>query len=155
HRRMTVQTKTSSPRVILGVLSLGGVAYALVGAVVVPALPTIQHALNTSETGVAWVLTAYLLASSVGTSVLGRLGDMYGKEHVLLWALMILAAGTLIAALSQSLAVLIVGRLLQGAAGGVFPLAFGIVRDEFPRERIAGSIGLLSAILGIGSGLGI
>ena len=141
--------------VILAVLSLGAVAYALVGAVVIPALPTIQHDLHTTETGVTWVLTAYLLAASVGTSILGRLGDIHGKEHILLWALLILGVGTLIAALSQSLPMLIVGRALQGAAGGIFPLAFGIVRDEFPRERVAGSIGLLSAILGVGSGLGI
>ncbi len=152
---MTADTKRSNPRVILAVLSLGAVAYALVGAVVIPALPTIQHDLHTSETGVTWVLTAYLLAASVGTSILGRLGDIHGKEHILLWALLILGVGTLIAALSHSLPMLIVGRALQGAAGGIFPLAFGIVRDEFPRERVAGSIGLLSAILGVGSGLGI
>jgi EmrB/QacA subfamily drug resistance transporter len=152
---MTAAVKRSNPRVTLAVLSLGAVAYALVGAVVIPALPTIQHDLHTTETGVTWVLTAYLLAASVGTSILGRLGDMHGKERILLWALLILAVGTLIAALSQSLPMLIVGRVLQGAAGGIFPLAFGIVRDEFPRERVAGSIGLLSAILGVGSGLGI
>jgi EmrB/QacA subfamily drug resistance transporter len=152
---MTAVADRSQSWTILAVLSLGAVAYALVGAVVIPALPTIQHDLNTSETGVTWVLTAYLLASSVGTSILGRMGDIHGKEHILLWALGILGVGTLVAAISQSLSVLIVGRALQGAAGGIFPLAFGIVRDEFPRERVAGSIGLLSAILGVGGGLGI
>ena len=50
---------------------------------------------------------------------------------------------------------LIAGRVIQGVGGGVFPLAFGIIRDEFPRERVAGSIGLISAILGIGGGAGI
>ena len=50
---------------------------------------------------------------------------------------------------------IIVGRFIQGAAGGIFPLAFGIVRDEFPREKVAGSIGLLSAILGVGADVGI
>ena len=57
--------------------------------------------------------------------------------------------------MSSSLAVIVVGRFIQGAAGGIFPLAFGIVRDEFPREKVAGSIGLLSAILGVGAGVGI
>jgi MFS family permease len=139
----------------LAVLSLGGLAYAMLSSSVVPALPTMQHALHTSETGITWLLTAYLLAASVGTAILGRLGDMYGKERLLLCTLVILAAGTLLAAVSSSLAVIIVARFIQGASGGIFPLAFGIVRDEFPREKVAGSIGLLSAILGAGAGVGI
>src|SRR5206468_669418 len=104
---------------------------------------------------VAWVLTAYLLSASVGTAIIGRLGDMYGKEHLLLWTLVVLAGGTLLAGVSSSLALLIVARTIQGAGGGIFPLAFGIIRDEFPRERVAGSIGLMSALLGIGGGVGI
>jgi MFS family permease len=140
---------------ILAVLSLGGVAYAMLSSSVVPALPTMQHALHTSETGITWLLTAYLLSASVGTAILGRLGDMYGKERLLLLTLLILAAGTLLAAVSNSLAVIIIARFIQGASGGIFPLAFGIVRDEFPHEKVAGSIGLLSAILGVGAGIGI
>src|ERR1700690_3640856 len=143
------------PNVTLAVLALGGLAYAMLSSLVVPALPTMQHDLHTSETGITWLLTGYLLAASVGTSILGRLGDMYGKERLLLWTLVILAAGTLLAAVSSFLGPIIVGRFIQGAAGGIFPLAFGIVRDEFPREKVAGSIGLLSAILGVGAGGGI
>jgi MFS family permease len=80
---------------------------------------------------------------------------MYGKEHVLLWTLVLLAGGTLLAALAHSLALLIAARVFRGVAGGIFPLAFGIIRDEFRREQVAGSIGLMSAILGIGAGVGI
>ena len=80
---------------------------------------------------------------------------MYGKERLLLWTLVILAVGTLLAGLSNSLALLIAARVIQGVAGGIFPLAFSIVRDEFPREKVAGSIGLMSSILGVGGGIGI
>jgi MFS family permease len=80
---------------------------------------------------------------------------MYGKEHLLVWTLVVLSAGTLLAGVSGSLALLIVARTIQGVGGGIFPLAFGIIRDEFPRERVAGSIGLMSALLGIGGGVGI
>jgi EmrB/QacA subfamily drug resistance transporter len=152
---MTAKPERVSPNVTLAVLALGALAYSVVGAAVIPALPTIQRDLHTSETGVTWVLTAYLVAASVGTSILGRLGDMYGKERVLLWTFVILAVGTLLTAVADSLIVVVVGRTLQGVAGGIFPLAFGIVRDEFPREKVAGSIGLLSAVLGVGSGFGI
>jgi MFS family permease len=152
---MTAKPERVSPNVTLAVLALGSLAYAVLSGAVIPALPTFQHDLHTSETGVTWILTAYLLAASVGTSILGRLGDMYGKERVLLWTLVILALGTLLSAIAGSLVLVVVGRALQGAAGGIFPLAFGIVRDEFPREKVAGSIGLLSAILGVGGGAGI
>ena len=77
---------------------------------------------------------------------------MYGKERLLVIVLALLCAGTLIAAVSSSLALMIVGRVIQGAAGGIFPLAFGIIRDEFPHERVAGGIGLMSALLGVGGG---
>ena len=50
---------------------------------------------------------------------------------------------------------MLVGRVIQGAAGGIFPLAFGIIRDEFPRERVAAGIGLMSALLGVGGGAGV
>jgi EmrB/QacA subfamily drug resistance transporter len=144
-----------NPNLILAVTALAGLAYSMLSSAVIPALPSIQHSLHTTETGVTWLLTGYLLSASVATSILGRLGDMYGKERLLLITLVILGAGTVISALSTSLAPMIAGRIIQGAGGGIFPLAFGIVRDEFPRERVAGSIGILSSILGVGGGIGI
>src|SRR4051812_31161359 len=137
------------------VLALGGAAFALLQSLVAPALPTIQHELHTTATAATWVLTAYLLSAAVFTPIIGRLGDMYGKERMLVTVLGVLAAGTLIAALAQSVEVMILGRAVQGAGGAVFPLAFGIIRDEFPRERVATGIALISAILGVGGGLGI
>jgi EmrB/QacA subfamily drug resistance transporter len=143
------------PNVILAVTALAGMSYSMLSSAVIPALPSIQHSLHTTETGVTWLLTGYLLSASVATSILGRLGDMYGKERLLVLTLVILAAGTIVSALSTSLTPMIAGRIIQGAGGGIFPLAFGIVRDEFPRERVAGSIGILSSVLGVGGGIGI
>ncbi len=143
------------PNVILAVLSLAGAVYAVLSSAVIPALPTLQHDLNASETGVTWLLTGFLLSASVGTAIIGKLGDMYGKQRLLVWTLVTLSGGTLLAALSQSLAMLIVARVIQGVACGIFPLAFAIARDEFPADRVAGSIGLMSAILGVGGGLGL
>jgi EmrB/QacA subfamily drug resistance transporter len=137
------------------VLALGGVSYSMLSSAVIPALTPLEHSLHSSENAVAWLLTGYLLSASVGTSIIGRLGDMYGKERLLLITLVLLAAGTLVSALSTSLDVMVVGRIIQGAGGGIFPLAFGIVRDEFPADEVPGSIGILSSILGIGGGVGI
>jgi EmrB/QacA subfamily drug resistance transporter len=137
------------------VLALASSTFAILQSLVAPALPEIQRALHASATAVAWVLTAYLLSASVLTPIVGRLGDMFGKEHTLVFALGILGAGTLLAALATNITVLIVARVIQGCGGAIFPLAFGIIRDEFPRERVAHGIAMISAILGIGAGLGI
>jgi EmrB/QacA subfamily drug resistance transporter len=136
-------------------LAVAAVAYALLQSLVAPALLTIQQDLGTSATGAAWILTAYLLSASVLTPVAGRLGDMFGKKRALVVVLVVLGLGTALAGLATSIGLMIVARIVQGAGGAVFPLAFGIIRDEFPRERIPHGIALISAIMGIGGGLGI
>ena len=150
-----MESERQHPVTTLAVLSIAGLSFALLQSMVAPALPDIQHTLGTSEGTVAWILTAYLLSASVATPIIGRLGDVHGKEKSLLVVLVVLAVGTLISALATSIGTMILGRVIQGAGGGIFPLAFGIIRDEFPAERVAGSIGLMSAILGVGGGLGI
>jgi EmrB/QacA subfamily drug resistance transporter len=136
-------------------LAAAGIAYSLLQSLVAPAIPDLQHALHTSVNSVSWVLTAYLLSASIATPLLGRLGDMHGKERLLVVVLALLCVATVVSAVASSLPVMLVGRVIQGAAGGLFPLAFGIIRDEFPRERVAGGIGLMSALLGVGGGAGI
>jgi MFS family permease len=100
--------------VILAVLSLAGAVYAVLSSAVIPALPTLQHDLNASETKVTWLLTGFLLSASVGTAIIGKLGDMYGKQRLLVWTLVLLSPGTLLAALSQSLPTLIVRASSRG-----------------------------------------
>lgn len=142
-------------RVTFGVLAIGTLAYVLMQSMVLPALATIQHDLHTSESAVAWLLSAFLVSSSVATPILGRLGDMFGKEKMLVVVFAVLAVGTILGGVAGSLWLLILARVIQGVAGAVFPLSFGIIRDEFPAEKVAGGIGLISALLGIGSGVGI
>ena len=102
-----------------------------------------------------WTFSGYLIAAAVATPVFGRLGDMYGKRRLLVISLWLFAAGSAVSALADSLDAVVVGRVLQGAGGGIFPLCFGIIRDEFPRDRVARSIGLISATVGIGGGFGL
>jgi EmrB/QacA subfamily drug resistance transporter len=144
-----------SPGLVLAVLALGALSYSVLQSIVAPALPTLAADLHASATDTTWVLTAFLLSASVLTPVFGRLGDIYGKHRLLVVALALLSAGTLVSALADSLALMLAGRVLQGAGGGVFPLSFAIVRDELPRPRVPGAIALLSAMLGIGGALGV
>jgi EmrB/QacA subfamily drug resistance transporter len=152
---MTPQPTRSHYLLTFAVLALAGLSFALLQSLVAPALPVIQRDLHTTTTAVTWVLTGYLLSASVATPIAGRLGDMFGKERMLVIVLSITALGTALAGLASSIETLIAARVIQGLGGAVFPLSFGIIRDEFPRERVATGIALVSAILGIGGGAGI
>ena len=143
------------PNRILAVLLMAGVSFALSQTLVIPALPSFAEEYGASPSAVSWVLTGYLLSASVATPMAGKLGDLYGKGRVLTWVMLLFAAGSAVCALADSIELVIVGRVIQGVAGGVFPLSFGIIRDTFPRERVAGGIGLMSAIFGIGGGIGL
>ena len=144
-----------SPTVVILILSAAGIAFSVLQSLVAPALGLIAKDLHTSAGNASWILTAYLLSASVMTPILGRLGDMVGKRRMLLIVLAVLAGGTVVAGLATSLPTMIVGRALQGAAGGILPLSIGIVRDELPRERVGVAVGLLSAVAGIGAVVGI
>ena len=141
--------------VVVLFMSLAGLAFSVLQSLVAPALPLLAHDLNTTAGGVSWVVSGYLLSASVLTPILGRLGDMVGKRRTLLVVLAVLALGTLVAAVAPNIGVLIVARVLQGAGGAILPLSIGIARDELPGERVSVTIGLLSALFGIGGGLGI
>src|SRR6266702_4220277 len=114
------------------VLAVATSAFALLQSLVSPVLSLLETDLHTSQNTVTWVLTAYLLSASVCTPILGRIGDMIGKEKVLVVVLIVLAIGSVLAAVASSISLMIVARAIQGVGGGVIPLSFGIIRDEFP-----------------------
>jgi len=143
------------PNRSLLILSTAALAFALAQTTLIPALGELKSALHTDASGVAWTLTGYLLAAAVFTPLFGRLGDMFGKRRMLVISLGFFAAGSVVSALGDSLEIVVLGRVLQGVGGGIFPLCFGIIRDEFPADRVGQSIGLISATLGIGGGLGL
>ncbi len=144
-----------APGLVLVVLGAAAMSFSVLQSLVIPVLPAIGQDLHVSQEAVTWVLTGYLLSAAVATPLLGRLGDMYGKRRMLLVTMAALAAGVVLSGLASSLELLVAGRVVQGVGGALFPLAFGIIRDELPAERVAGAIGFISATLGAGGGLGI
>jgi len=140
---------------VLLAIGLAGMSFAVMQSLVIPVLPLIREQLGTSTAGVTWVLTGNLLSAAIATPILGRVGDLFGKKWVLVATLGVLLLGTLLAALAASLPVLILARIIQGVGGGLFPLAFGIVRDRFPEDMVPGAIGLISSTLAFGGGLGV
>jgi len=141
--------------VTLAILTVAGSAYALQQTMVIPALPTLQRELHTTTTWVTWVLTVLLLVASVATPIFGKLGDQYGKERLLVISLALFFVGCVGAAAAWNIWALIFFRAFQGLGAAVFPLSFGIIRDEFPREKVGVGIGLISAVFGVGGGFGI
>ncbi|VXB89625.1 MFS transporter [Nocardioides sp. AX2bis] len=141
-------------RVTFAVLTVAVGAFALLQSMVVPVLSLIQVEYDTDQSTVTWVLTAYLLSASVATPLLGRIGDVVGKKRMLVVTLMALAVGSLLAALAPSIGWLIAARVVQGAGGGVLPLSFGIIRDEFG-DKMTGALSVLASLTAVGFGLGI
>ncbi|TAK69240.1 MAG: MFS transporter [Actinomycetota bacterium] len=136
-------------------LATGIGAFALLQSLVVPALPVFQQSMGTSQAAVTWMLTAYLLSASVCTPIIGRLGDMKGKKRLFVITLIVLGVGTVLSAFATTLPIMIVGRVIQGMGGGLLPLAFGIIRDEFPSEKVPNAIGSMAALTAVGIGFGI
>jgi EmrB/QacA subfamily drug resistance transporter len=152
---VAIGSRPAHHQVTFAVLALGVAAFALLQSLVIPVLTTVQHQLHTTQGTVTWVLTAYLLSASIMTPILGRVGDMSGKRRVFVGTLIALAVGSLLAAVAPSIGVMIVARVIQGAGGGMVPVAFGIIRDEFPAGKVTGAVGVLASLTAVGAGLGI
>jgi MFS family permease len=136
-------------------LSVAGMVVSVQQTLVIPLLPRLMAIFNVSVTSVTWVFTASLLAGAVATPLLSRFGDMYGKKTMILTTMGLLLAGSVVCAVSGSLGVLIVGRALQGTSSAMIPLAIGMIRDTFPREKVTTAIGVVSATMGVGGTLGM
>ncbi|HMO01053.1 MAG TPA: MFS transporter [Miltoncostaeaceae bacterium] len=147
--------RPSSPRLTLAGLVTAAMAFALMQTFLIPALPKLQEDLGTSGTWVTWTVTAYLLTGSVATPLIGRLGDQHGKARLMVISLAVFLVGSVAAIFAWNVGSLIVFRAIQGVGGAVFPLSFAIIRDEFPPQHQGRAMGLVSAVLGVGGGVGI
>ncbi len=141
--------------VIVAVLAFSGITVSLMQTLIIPIIPLLPGFLSASPADAAWAVTATLLASAVAVPSAGRLGDMYGKRRMVLISVALMVLGSLIGALTSTLWVMVLARVLQGAAAGVIPLGISILRDALPAEKLAGAVGVMSASLGVGGALGM
>jgi MFS family permease len=140
---------------VLGVLAVGVLDVGLEQALVAPALPAIERHYGASPTTGVWVLTGFVLAAAVAIPVAGRLGDRVGRRRALLGSLGCFALGALISAVSQSMGILVAGRVIQGLGAGVAPLAVAVARDHVSRERFPAAVGAVIAAGSIGTVAGL
>jgi EmrB/QacA subfamily drug resistance transporter len=153
-----VETEAASSRrssLIVVVLAFSGIVVALMQTMILPISGRLPELLNAPADDTAWVVTSTLLAAAVATPILGRLGDMFGKRRMLFISLALMILGSVICALSESVTPMVIGRLVQGLALGFIPLGISIMRDVLPPAKLASSIALMSASLGVGGAVGL
>lgn len=152
---MTTAPAEPHPRLAVAVLCAAGIVVALMQTIIVPLIPLLPSLLSTSATNSSWTLTITLLVGAVVTPISGRLGDMFGKRTVLVASLIAVAVGSAVCALSTGFLIFLLGRGLQGLGIGTIAVGISLMRDIVPPERLASSIGAMSASLGVGGSLGL
>jgi MFS family permease len=120
-----------------------------------PAIPDIITEFKISYNTASWILTAYLIAGAVMTPISGKLSDIYGRKKIVLIIMVIYIIGISVGGLSSNITILIISRIIQGIGISMFPIAFGIVRDQFPQEKLAIGVGTFSAMFAAGSVVGL
>ncbi len=153
----SVAQKTSPVRAYLeiGAVGLGALMASLTQTLVIPVLPVISKDIGASTTQTQWLLTSTLLVAAVSVPVVGRFADMVGRRLMLVFSLGALALGSLIDALTTDTTLMIVGRALTGLSAASIPLGISLLAAVLPVDRRSSATALISAMLGIGSALGL
>ena len=135
---------------VLWILFFGVLMAALDIAIVGPALPAIKTAFGVDERSLSWVFNVYVLMNLIGTPLMAKLSDRYGRRSVYVFDLALFAAGSAIVMLAPAFSFVIIGRAIQGlGAGGIFPVAAAVIGDTFPPEKRGGALGLIGAVFGL------
>lgn len=141
-------------RVLLVFVGLG-IAVLYVETMLIPALPSIAKQFNVTSAQASLILSLYLVSGTALNPVIGKMGDLYGKKRMLTIIMPIYAIMVAVTGFSPNYEFLLASRTVQGVGEGIFPLAFSIVREEFPSEMIPRAQGIVSAAFGIGATVGI
>lgn len=144
----------NNPRVLILTVALTLFLASTGQSIVSTALPEIVSDLG-GLSYIAWVVTAYLLASTVGAPIAGKLGDMYGRKIVLQSAIGVFLVGGWIAGMAWNMPMLILGRVVQGAGGGaLIVVSMAVVADILPPRERAKWQGAFSAVFGVSTVIG-
>lgn len=140
---------------VVVVLSMAGVLVSLQGTLLLPLVPIIPDIYGITPVDASWMVTSTLLAGAVATPVVTRLADLRGKRPVIIWTLAVMMLGSVLIAVFDNYLVAIVGRVMQGSATALIPVAMSVMKDVLPRDRVAFGVAMVSASLGIGAAVGL
>src|SRR6476661_3405762 len=141
--------------IILGILGSVGLVTTYGETMIIPALPDLIQEFEISYSLSSWILTSYLIAGAVMTPIAGKLSDIYGRKKVLLIIMAIYTVGVCLGGFANDFLTMIIARTIQGIGLGMFPIAFSIIRDQFPRERISITTGIITSMFAAGSVIGL
>ena len=151
-RSPSVQGK---PWITLAILSSIGLITMHAETMLLPAIPDIIRDFHINYSTSSWILTAYLISGAVMTPIAGKLSDIYGKKKILLIIMIIYTIGVTLGGLSFSISFLFIARIIQGVGLSMFPIAFGIIRSQFPPQKLAVAQGIFISTFAGGSAVGL
>jgi MFS family permease len=140
---------------VLAILSCIATMVMYAETMLIPAIPDLIRDFHISYSMSSWILTAYLVSGAVMTPIAGKLSDIYGRKKILLIIMVIYALGVCLAGFSPNVSFMLVARAIQGIGMSMFPIAFGIVRDKFPREKISIGQGVITSMFASGAVIGL
>jgi MFS family permease len=140
---------------VLAVLSSLATMVMYAETMLIPALPDLIREFNVSYSMSSWILSAYLIPGAVMTPIAGKLSDIYGRKKVLLVIMAIYVVGIAMAAFVNDIYWLFTSRAIQGIGIAMFVIAFSIIRDQFPREKISIGQGIISSMFASGAVIGL
>jgi MFS family permease len=140
---------------VLAVLSLVATMVMYAETMLIPAIPDLIKDFKTSYSMSSWILTAYLVSGAVMTPIAGKLSDIYGKKKILLVIMAIYTIGVSTAGFANNIYFMLVARTIQGIGMSMFPIAFSIVRDQFPREKMSIGQGVITSMFASGAVIGL
>jgi MFS family permease len=145
----------SSAWKVLAVLSCIATMVMYAETMLIPAIPDLIKEFHVSYSMSSWILTAYLISGAVMTPIAGKLSDIYGRKKILLIIMVIYAVGVSTAGFATNIYFMIIARAIQGIGMSMFPIAFGIIRDQFPREKISIGQGVITSMFASGAVIGL
>ncbi len=140
---------------VLILFSLLAAFVLFVDIMLTPSLPSIASDYKVTIAEVSLVISLYTVFGTAVNPVIGKLGDILGKKRILIYVLVIYCVMVAATSFASTFTVLLVSRTVQGIGLGIFPLAFSLVREEFPREMVPRAQGILSAMFGAGAAFGL
>ena len=149
------EKQTTSPWITLAILSSLGIIAMSAETMVLPAIPDIIADLDISYQDSSWILAAILVTGAVMTPIAGKLSDIYGKKKILLIIFSVYILGLSLGAISTNFLTFVIARVIQGIGISMFPIAFSILRDKFPPEKLAIAQGIFSSTLSGGAVIGL
>ena len=140
---------------MLAILSCIATMVMYAETMLIPAIPDLIKDFHVSYSMSSWILTSYLIAGAVMTPIAGKLSDIYGRKKILLIIMVIYVIGVSMAGFASNIYYMIFARIIQGIGMSMFPIAFGMIRDQFPREKISIGQGIITSMFASGAVIGL